>query len=135
MLHEIGDATGVAVRHGANAAIDDLAGVVTGGTHSHALVGKGQCQSAIKEGHFLEAACQDVEVINGGVKDFAVRPKRDSRSRLRSLATLLEGSSWNTVLVVLSPHESVAGYFNRNLGRQGVHNRNANAMQTTRCLI
>lgn len=101
-----------------------------GGLRGLALVGQRQGQALVEEGHLLEAPRQRLEGVLGRLEDVAVGPERHRRAVLVGLLVLREGRRRDTELVVLGPAVAVGLDLDRDLGRQGVHDGHADAVQT-----
>ncbi len=90
---------------------------------------QGDGEAFVEEGHFLEAASDDVELVFGSFKDVAVGPEADGGASSFGVAVIHEVFG-NGVVEVLDPVVSVAPNFGFDAGGQGVNDGDTDAVQT-----
>lgn len=94
------------------------------------LVGQGDGQSLVQERHLLQATRDRLEVVDGGLEDVRIRPEPDGGTGALGGVTLEELARLG-ILVFLGPVEAVHVDVRLEAGRQRVHHRDADAVQTT----
>lgn len=133
VLHEVDDAALVEVRDRARGGLGRVrVGVVRtdGGLRRLALVRQRDRQALVEERHLLEAPRQRLEGVLGRLEDVPVGPERHRRPVLVGLFVLRQRGGRHAQLVVLGPAVAVRLDLDRDLGRQGVHDGDADAVQT-----
>ena len=125
-LHEVDDAA-----HG----LENLgAGVAVG--VSDALVGEDDLQAAVQEGHLAETGGQSVVVVHRGLgEDVGVGPERDRGARVLCLTDLVQLGFGLAVIEIDLVFLAIAAHLHFHLRGKGVHNGNADAMQTAGNLV
>ena len=120
-LDEVDDAAGIAE-------LDDARGEL-------ALVGQGDLEVLVEERRLLEAVVQGVEIVDAGLEDLVVGPEGDGGARRGGLAHdlhLLGGLAAGKGHLV---DVAVALDLNNDLLGQGVHDRDAHAVQAAGHLV
>ena len=125
-LHEVDDAA-----HG----LEYLgAGVAVG--VGDALVGEDDLQAAVQEGHLAETGGQGVVVVHRGLgEDVGVGPERDRGARVLCLTDLVQLGFGLAVIEIDLVFLAIAAHLHFHLRGKGVHNGNADAMQTAGNLV
>ncbi len=98
------------------------------------LIGQGDGQGLVEEGHLLKPAGHRLEVVVRGLKDSRIRPEPDGGTGLLAGLALFE-RPWHGVVVALEPLVSVPADIGFQAGGQRVDHRDADPVQTTRDLI
>ncbi|CAM5676827.1 hypothetical protein SALBM135S_02151 [Streptomyces alboniger] len=134
VLHEVDDAAFVVVSH--RAGLGDLVGRLgrvgtRRGLGRLALVGEGDRQALVEEGHLLEAPRERLEGVLGGLEDVGVGPEGDRGAGLPSGLVALEGRGRGAALVVLRPAVAIRPDLYGELRGERVHHGDTDAVQTT----
>lgn len=133
VLHEVDDAALVVVRDGLDLGLLVRTRLVrTGrGLRRLALISEFDRQTLVEERHLLEAPRERLEGVLGRLEDVAVGPEGDRGAGLVGGLVLDQRGGRDAHLVVLRPAPSVGLDLDGDLARQGVHDGDADAVQTT----
>ncbi len=96
------------------------------------LVRQADLKALVQERHLLEPRAQGFEVEVGRLEDLVVGPEGDRGSRAVGVLVARERRLGDPVAVGLPPHASLAADLDVQGGRQGVDDRDADAVQTSR---
>ncbi len=99
------------------------------------LVGEGDRQALVEEGHLLEARTDRLEVVDGRLEDLRARPERDRRASLVALLFLTQLAERHTARELHSVDVALLPHLGLEARRQGVDDRAADAVQTTGDLV
>ena len=125
-LHEVDDAA-----HG----LENLGTGIAVGV-GDALVDEDDLQAAVQEGHLAETGGQGVVVIHRGLgEDVGVGPERDRGARVLCLTNLMQLGLGLAMIEVDLIFHAIATHLNFHLRGKGVHNGNADAVQTAGNLV
>ena len=93
------------------------------------LVGQGDGQAPVQEGHLLEPPRERLEVVVGGLEDVLVGPERDRGPGVLGRLVLGQRRLGNPVGVLLPEDVALAAHLDVQAGGQRVDHRDAHAVQ------
>ena len=100
------------------------------------LVVEVQLETLVQEGQFAQAVGQDVVLVFGGVgEDLRIGLEGDDRTAVGALADDLDGRGRGALAVGLAEDLPVAADLGDEQRREGVHARDAHAVETSRDLV
>src|SRR5690606_13903557 len=96
------------------------------------FIGQRDREALVEEGHLLKARPQRLVVELDRLKGVGARPESDRRAVLLRRLALRKRRLWNTVLVLLPPHVTLATHLHEQFARERVDDGDTDAVQTAR---